>query len=174
MPSRGQMTKSSVDAAKLRDLGKALLTRKRLSPDGWFWIGDRHLKRLSKKRANKFLFACIIDYQMKTEKIWDNCERFIENELGDPESLREVVANMKRSRWLELTKTFGLHRFPKAHDRLWRIGRLICQRYDGDARLIWRNRNASEVLGELEALGVGPNLSRMTVGGLIDTNWVST
>lgn len=70
------------------------------------------------------------------------------------------------------TKKFNLHRFPKAHERLWRIGKRICEEYDGDARLIWRDRTASEVAAELEALGLGPNLSRMTAGGLMDTGWI--
>lgn len=161
-----------ISANKLKRVRDLLLSGKRLSPEGWWWIGDRGLKRLSKKRANKFLFTCIVDYQMNADVIWQRCAQFIENELSDPDSLWDVVAHTPLSQWMRKTKKFNLHRFPKAHERIWRIGKRVKEEYGGDARLVWRGRTASEVAEELEVLGMGPNLSRMTAGGLMDTGWI--
>ncbi len=148
---------------RLEKIRQLLLDGARLSPEDWNWIGERWLQRLSKKRANKFLFACIIDYQMNATVIWERCADFVENELGDPADLWALIASTRRSKWLKMTKSFGLHRFPKAHERLW---------YDGDAREIWRGNNASDVLSRLEDLGLGPRISRMATGALMDTGWI--
>ena len=65
-------------------------------------------------------------------------------------------------------KEYHLHRFPNAHNRLWRIGRQIRNRYDGDAMQIWQSKGSGEVLERLLALNAGEQLSRMIVGALLD------
>lgn len=162
----------TIPASKLKGVRDLLLREEGLSPEGWWWVGEKGLKSLSKKSANKFLFACIVDYQMKAEVIWQHCADFTQIELADPDSLWEVVASTPLPKWLTRTKKFNLHRFPKAHERLWRIGKRVCEEYDGDARRIWQDRDAAEVVEAFEALGLGPNLSRMATGGLMDTGWI--
>ena len=54
------------------------------------------------------------------------------------------------------------------HNRLWRIGRRICDEYDGDARRIWEGKESPAVLETLWGLGAGEQVSRMVVGALRD------
>ena len=47
----------------------------------WPWLQDEDgkiIQKLNKKRANKFLLGCILDYQMKAHAAWDNARRFAE------------------------------------------------------------------------------------------------
>lgn len=170
------MAVSRIPEKRLRTVRAAILKAPRYPSDEWGWIGDEGLKRLTKKRANKYLFTCILDYQMDADVIWARCKEFLEAELNDPDSLWDVVARFSLSKWLKRTRDFpgGIgHRFKEAaHRRVWVIGRRIRDEYAGDARLIWRNRTAAQVADVMESLGVGPNISRMAAGGLADTGWI--
>jgi len=167
------MTSHRIPGKRLRTVRAAILKAPRYSPYQWGWIGDEGLKYLTKKRANKFLFACILDYQMDADYLWARCKEFLEVELNDPDCLWDVVAEVPLSRWLKRTRDFGLHRFKDAaHRRVWIIGKRIRDEYAGDVKLIWRNRTAAEAAERMDELGVGPNLSRMAAGGLADTGWI--
>jgi endonuclease III len=163
----------TVPETRLRAVCAAILKAPRYPRDEWGWIGDQGLKYLTKKRANKFLFACILDYQMNADRLWARCQAFLEDELHDPDSLWEVVADTPLSSWLRRTRNFGLHRFQDAaHRRVWVIGRRVLDEFAGDARLIWRGKTAAEAAEVMEALGVDPNISRMAAGALADTGWI--
>jgi endonuclease III len=167
------MTQRKMQQGRVQAIRAAILEAPRLNEGGWWWVSDSRLKVLSKKRANKYLFACTLDYQMKDGRSWTNSSDFIEGELGDPACLWDDIAKTPLSRWLKRTRDFGLHRFKDAaHRRVCFIARHICDEYGGDARLIWRNRSAAETAEKMEELGVGPNLSRMAAGGLVDTGWI--
>lgn len=167
------MVLDRIPATRLQTVRTAILKAPRYSSDGWEWIGDKGLKCLTKKRANKYLFACVLDYQMDADYLWMRCREFLETELDDPDCLWDVVADFPLSKWLKRTRDFGLHRFKDAaHRRVWVIARRTCCEYAGDARLIWRNRTTAESAEKMEELGVGPRISRMAAGGLADTGWI--
>lgn len=126
----------------------------------------------TKKQANKFLLCCILDYQMLWETAWENGRRLAEDILHEPEELWHSITAFGEEQWRSRWNEWKTHRFPAGHQRLWRIGNRICTEYKGDARNIWKGRRADEVLDRLLALGVGEQISRMTVGGLRDMGQV--
>jgi endonuclease III len=69
-------------------------------------------------------------------------------------------------------KEYSLHRFPKAHERVWTIGKRIAQQYGGDARRIWQDQSLDAILYRLNDLRIGEQISRMVVGALIDTGQI--
>src|SRR5215469_15465118 len=106
---------SSTPEDRLQAVSVALLEAQRYQ-GGWDWIGEEGLEHLDKKRANKFLFGCILDYQMDSDIIWKRCRAFLEIALNDPDDLWNVVAETPLSNWLERMREFeyegkrGLHR----------------------------------------------------------------
>src|SRR5690349_14900616 len=99
---------------KERTVARLLLKNKVSDRSGWYWISDKGLVRLSKKRANKYLLACILDYQMRVPVPWDNAKRFAEDDLGDPSSLWDEITSVPLSVWKRKFHFYRLHRFPKA------------------------------------------------------------
>jgi len=83
------------------------------------------------------------------------------------------VASYTHSEWMSMWREYGLHRFPHAHERVWRIGGEILKKYGGDARNIWVEKGPIEVLRDLMELRMGPQISRMIVGALLDTKQIS-
>jgi hypothetical protein len=67
---------------------------------------------------------------------------------------------------------YRIHRFPNAHHRLWKIGKRICDEYEGDARRIWESKEPRAVLERLWNIGAGDQLSRMIVGALRDSDQI--
>lgn len=129
------------------------------------WLDE---KPLTMKNANKFILGAIIDYQISANMAWDNAKRLSETILGDPVSLWEHIINLyTKDEWAANWRGFGIHRFPAAHNRIWRIGYEIVKRHGGDVRNIWQGKNAEVVLEELERMRCGPEISRMIVGMLI-------
>lgn len=128
-----------------------------------------------KKSANKFMLACILDYQMRYQIVWENARRFAEDDLSDPDDLWNKITSIPQPIWESDSyfKKYSLHRFRAGHNRVWRIGRRIVEEYQGDARKIWSGKPANVVVNRLERMGVGPQLSRMTVGGLMDTDQIA-
>jgi hypothetical protein len=139
----------------------------------WPWLQKEDgtiLARLTRKNANKFILGCIIDYQIPANKAWENAARLAETELRDPANLWETITRLSERSWMARRNKYSwLHRFPAAHRRVWRIGREIRDGYGGDSRLIWRGRSPEEVKARLLDMGLGPQLTRMAVGALIDT-----
>ncbi|MFW0859437.1 MAG: hypothetical protein AAGB97_04545 [Dehalococcoidia bacterium] len=125
-------------------------------------------KPLSVKNANKFFLGAIIDYQIHANTAWGNARRLSEEILGDPPKLWDHIVNSyTRDEWASKWREFRVHRFPKAHDRIWRIGYEIVKRYDGDVRNIWQGKNSDAIVDALERMRCGPEISRMIVGLLI-------
>jgi hypothetical protein len=134
----------------------------------WGEFSQPESKPWSKKVANKFLLCCLLDYQIPSDVAWLNGYRLIDDILGDPDDVWRAITSISDSEWESKRGAYKLHRFPAAHDRLWRIGRRICADYDGDARNIWEGRDPRSVLETLWALGAGDQISRMIVGALRD------
>src|ERR1700750_1892984 len=92
----------------------------------------------------------------------------IKDNLDDTDDVWTAIASVAESEWISKREECHLHRFPAAHNRLWRIGKRICDEYAGDARKIWEGRDPQMVLEALENLGAGDEISRMIVGALRD------
>lgn len=156
----------------LRRVAKLLL-RERTRQE-WPWLPNITGKAIDKKGANKFFFCSILDWQQKTAVTEKIARRFCEEELGDPPDLWLKITSMTQEQWEGSWRDYRLHRFPIGHNRVWRIGREICDRYGGDARNIWRTGEAPDVLERLLKIGVGEQLSRMIVGALKDCGQITS
>ncbi|MBL1130798.1 MAG: hypothetical protein D8M54_20165 [Chloroflexi bacterium] len=138
--------------------------------DFWYWLKPG--QAASKKDANKFMLAAILDYQMRAETVWENARRLSEDILKDPDDLWHAITAVSLDEWQEKRKEYSLHRFPKGHERVWNIGKRIVQQYEGDVRKIWKEQSIEATLYRLNDLGVGEQISRMVVGGLLDTGQI--
>lgn len=159
----------------IRGLTLDLLDYRREAVDEhfWPWLSDLNGRFATKKRADKFLLGAVIDYQMKADTVWENARRFSEDQWNDPKDLWVRISRYSHSEWMREFKKFHLHRFPKAHERVWRVAQVIVTRYDGDARNIWKLRTPEEVLYRLHDMRMGTQISRMVVGALLDTKQIS-
>ena len=149
-----------------------LLLKNRWYEDG-FWPPLKKGKPASRKDANKFFLACIIDYQTRANEVWEKTmPRFAEKILGDPNNLWQCITSISLSAWRKKQNEYALHRFPKAHERVWRIGNDIVTHYGGDVRKIWKGQPPDIVLERLNQMRVGEQISRMIVGALCDTDQI--
>ena len=172
LTERAPVSAARVSEKMLRQVADILIKNRSTDPSGWYWICGSGRAARSKRSANKYILACALDYQMKSTALWDNAKRFAERVLGDPESLWETIVSQPLSRWAKRFSEYKLHKFHAAHRRVWKIGRAIVDRYDGDARKIWEGTTAEEATQRLIEIGVGDQLSRMAVGGLYDCGWI--
>ena len=147
--------------------------RRRQPPVHVKWLSDLNGRPADRKRANKFLLACILDYQMTVGVVWENARRFAEDDLGDPRDLWRAISAIPRWHTERVWRRYKLHRFPAAHDRVRRIALKVIEHYRGDAREIWMGQSACETQKRLKEIGVGPQLSRMTAGLLLDTKQIA-
>jgi hypothetical protein len=156
---------------RLNELARVLVANRNGSED---WGEMSHLDGApcSKKIANKFLLCCLLDYQMHACTAWDNGCRLVEKILLDPDDVWKVITSISEMAWAAKWSEYGVHRFPAGHNRLWQIGKEICQRFDGDARRIWEGGESQYVRQMLMALGAGEQISRMIVGALRDCGQV--
>ncbi len=154
----------------MREIGTILIRNRDTNKLFWKWLVPG--KPLSKKCANKFLLAAIIDYQTNAEHAWQNVANFAEYILGDPGDLWGTITSCSLEEWKIKHKLYSLHRYPKAHERVYRIGNGIIIQYKGDARNIWKNQSIDALMYRLNNLGVGPQISRMIAGALNDAKIV--
>ena len=160
----------NVDKKTVEIIENALYDTKQLPKWPWMPLDGR---QVGKKDANKFMLYCIMDYQMRTWMVWRNAKRFSQRILGDPDDLWGVILDMSESDTVLLFKKEKLHRFPPCGKRVWRCAKHIRDNYGGDAREMWRGRTTVEVRESLQAMyGIGPTLSRMIVGALIDSKQI--
>jgi len=170
-----RILKTNVDTSRLNRINSRLLLSSRrldVRSQSYSSIWPFNRKRLSKRNANKFLLGSILDYQIPGHVAWANARRLAEQIFEDPDDLWEKVTSTSQSQWKKKWRKYNLHRFPAAHDRIWRIGKEIVLEYHGDARKIWENQNSTTVLLRLGHLRVGKQLSRMIVGSLIDSGQI--
>lgn len=150
---------------RLEKITELLLENSQETEYSWTWL--KKGKTPTKKEANKFMLGCILDYQIRAETAWANAERLAKEILGDPSDLWGEITKVTQSAWNKKRKAYSLHRFPIAHERVWRIGNDIVKNYNSDARNIWKGKPPHIVLDRLEELRVGEQISRMVVGALI-------
>ena len=149
-----------------------LLLANRNGNEDWGEISHLDGKPCSKKHANKFLICCLLDYQIDSNLAWGNGYRLVEDILDDPEDVWKAITSFPESEWASRWREYSLHRFPAGHNRLWRIGKVICDKFSGDARHIWEGQESSEVVERLLQIGAGEQISRMIVGALRDCGQV--
>ncbi len=136
-------------------------------PGGGHW-GWMDLRPIPKKNANKFLLQSMIDYRWKTETAHRKASEFAEIELGDPEELWETIVRIPESTWAGRSGDRKLHCTSNRHLKIRVMAGTLVSEYDGDATQLWADRLPLQTLARLNDLGLGPQLSRMTVGALID------
>lgn len=161
----------SVMGDRVKVVATQLLSNRGKDAEFWYWLKPNIPP--SKKDANKFLLASILDYQMRAEVVWENARRLAEDILGNPEDLWRSITDMTLEEWNRKRKEYSLHRFPKGHERVWKIGKRVVQQYEGDARNIWMNQSIESTLFRLLDLGAGEQISRMIVGALLDTGQIA-
>jgi TPR repeat protein len=164
------------DRSKYERVAKLLLRIPRSaaeSPEFWGWIVKG--QEPSKKDANKFFLACIIDYRMSADLVWENVRKAVEEKMRDPEKLWEFITSFSEKEWSSKKKEYALHWLTNAHMRAWYIGNDLVTLYDGDARKIWQNQTPNTVYDRLQRLGkhgAGENISNMIIGALLDTGQI--
>ena len=77
-----------------------------------------------------------------------------------------------KEEWMDKFHEYSIHRYPKAHERVWRIGSDLIRLYGGDARNIWNGQTIQILLDRLNEIKVGEQIARMIVGALCDTNQI--
>lgn len=151
--------------------GLLIDNREVISPDFWYWL--RTDRDPTKRDANKFFLACILDYQILARTAWGNAKRLAEDIFDDPENLWETITAVDFEAWQALRSQYSLHRFSAGHRRVWSIGNRIVHQYGGDVRNIWQNQSIEATLSRVSSTGAGEQITRMIVGALIDTHQIT-
>lgn len=136
-----------------------------------YWLGLSDIP-LTRKGANKFLLGAIIDYQIKADKAWERANWIAEEHFKGADDIWSLILQYSPDDWYAFCKSNSVHRFPKAYERIQRIGAVIEERYLGDARNIWQGVAVSEVMNRLQQLRLGEQISNMVLGALFDTGQV--
>jgi len=148
----------------LKEVANKLI--KHHKPDDWHWLGAG--AAVSKKDANKFFLGAILDYQIPAATAWENSRRLTEDIFNNPDDIWARVTSCSKNDWMSRRTKYRLHRFPIAHERVWRIGNDVVRDYQGDVRNIWNNQSAEVVLKRLNTMRVGKQISQMILGALFD------
>jgi endonuclease-3 len=159
-------TSDTIRGESFRQLVKVLLSTRQGTED-WGPIARTTPETCTQKTANRFLLCCLLDYQISSKLAWANGAR-LTAELGDPENIWAAITSHSLEVWAARFKELHLHRFPAAHNRLWRIGKELCRRYDGDAGKLWSGLGVLEARYRLWDIGAGEQISRMIIGALLD------
>ena len=140
----------------------------------WPFLEPLNGRPADKRTANKFFLACIVDYQQKADRAWEQAKYFVEEIMGDPPDIWRAILEKHKSEddWRQAKSQYRLHRWDKAHMRVYRIGRQLIEQYDGDARRIWMAATLDEIQYRLSELRVGDQISQMILGGLRDTGQI--
>jgi hypothetical protein len=144
VPHPSERKASQVAALLLKDRGKVV----------WGWISDGK----DRGRANQFLLGCILNYQIKASKINTIVTEFVATHIKDPRFLWEEITRVPLKDWNDRFGEYHLPRFPKAHERVWRIGKEIADQYGGDASRIWARSTVKEVQDRLDKLRMGERI----------------
>ncbi len=154
--------KNSIILEKLLERGKELWNKPAkqeifaTNPDANDLVTD--LERY----PHAFLFACIMDRQMPSTRVWEIPFK-LKQLLGDFEFSTLLALSEKEI--VDLFEEHNLHRFPKIMGKnIYRAIRLIHEKYDDNASNIWNDTPSSHELVSrlLEFDGVGQKIASMT------------
>lgn len=174
-------------ARKLEKFAK-FLREEYLNPkhfDGWPGLPPpkeqpgvpERVRKMKLADANLYVLGCIIDMREYTWKAWRNAHTFCDKRV--PQHYRHRMWNWiadehSIEKWRSKKKDYSLHWIMTRHEAIHRIAGTIARNYQGDPRLIWQQAQGIEVLDIFEnELRIGPEISRMTVGGLRDHKLVT-
>jgi len=154
-----------------RTVEKSLLEYRRelMVAEFWPYLDALEGRPASKKVANKFFLGCIIDYHQPVNRAWKKSRELVEDRWGDPADLWGTVSSFRLNQWMTFQDSFGLHRYPAAHKRVWRIGTQLREEYGGDARKLWLGFTVPQARQNLHSLRTGLAITEMVLGGLVDT-----
>lgn len=136
------------------------------------WLGLSNTP-VTQRGANKFILGAIIDYQIKADKAWAKADWFAEVYFNGVNDIWSHINSYSKDEWFAICKSNSVHRFPKAYERIQRIGGVIENIYHGDARCIWSDVPSDKVRDRLLDLGLGNQITNMVLGALFDTSLVS-
>ena len=142
----------------------------RKSPENhWPWLEKRPIPV---KDANKFLLLSMVDYRQRGTTPFTKVRDFTEKELGDPDLLWEAILRIPEVDWNSRTGPRSLHSTGTRHRKIRVMAQRLRDKYAGDATALWADRSPSNSLARLEELGLGPQVSRMVIGALVDEEQV--
>ena len=154
-------------------IGQRLFQHAKIKEIFWPGLSDFTGKIPDKKTANIFFLSAILDYQTDADWVWAHTKEFAETKVPNPSDLWRWITNHSFEEWKKKWKEYGLHRrFPAAHDRVWKIGKIIVDEYDGDVRNIWLNQPPDKVQTRIFSLVGGVAIPRMILGALLDTHQI--
>ena len=169
------MDNDSYKSKKDREIVVLLLAQERWEDpeDGGVIYLERGVQP-TKQNANKFLFGCILDFQMNPTTLWNRAEKFTEIILKDPKDLWKLIDNFTKREWLKEWMKYPIHRFKnKGAEKVRRVAREMVSKYDGDATKLWKGLTASEALTRVQDLAGGVQIPRMIVGILKDNEQIT-
>jgi hypothetical protein len=145
-----------------------------------FWPGlsEYPASALPQGAANRFFAGAIVDFQIRAEVAFENGRRLAEDVAGDPDHMWSIIASIPFSQWqaMHAQPATRMHKFRWAHERVHAIARSLAEDYGDDVRRLWNDGADNEqIMARLDGLGnkgVGPQLSRMILGALLDTGHV--
>jgi endonuclease III len=105
---------------------------------------------------------------MQVKRVTENAKKLTEKIFGNTNDFWDKIAEFSRTAWNNKYKQYSIHKFSKAHERVWRIGREIVEKYYGDARNIWKGQRANVVLERLNEMKVGKQISPFICARLIE------
>jgi hypothetical protein len=176
------MNLANSNGEKKREVAKSLSDHR--GRDNWknpmdtWGIEGYSDKELPVETANLFLLRCLIDYQCNSTDAWRRGEDYF-NKILSSDQQREIwktICETSQEEWNSEAnfQKCNLHRWHRAHNRLWPIADCICRYFEGDARSIWKEGSTTfDVLCRLQYIGAGEQLSRMIVGALKDCGQIS-
>lgn len=139
--------------------------------EGWPGLPDEPASQPTLEGANYFFLGCCVDYQERMYTAWSKARRFCFKTVPDGKlaTIWEWITDHSQDEWQSRYQQYALHRFPAAHQRVYRIANTLQSHFGGDPRNIWATGNVSRLPSILENdLAVGPAISRMIVGALRD------
>jgi hypothetical protein len=140
--------------------------------EGWPFLPEQPGKEPTAAQANAFLLGCCIDYHQLTRTAWRKAAEFCDKVVG-AENVGRVwywIADHDVDTWESRFASYGyLHPTPARHRKLHSVARTLVHHYAGDARQLWHKENVGRLTSILrDELAVGPQITRMIIGGLRD------
>ena len=118
------------------------------------------------------MLRCLIDYQCNSTDAWKRGQDYFKKINPDQQrELWNIIRETPQEEWNSEAnfQYCNLHRWHRAHNRLWPIADCICRYFEADARNIWKEGSTTfDVLCRLYYIGAGDQISRMIVGALKD------
>jgi hypothetical protein len=126
------------------------------------------MPRAERAGVDLYLLGCSVDMNEHTWRVWSGAQNFYESvPASERPRLWEWISKHPPNEWNN--RRPKLHRYTKRHAKIHCIAQTLVKKLGGDPRKVWEDHEGSKVLSVLEDdLQLGPQISRMTLGGLRD------